>query len=183
MREYEYTIRLRLATHMAIFMLLNGRIMHDERSIRNYNRILSTYIDDLIAYKRPERNIKDLESIIFYTSFLVGERAQSEVYIRFLISVEDTGVRKEIEKINKKYFSEDLSRKFMVSLAESGIEQATTNVRAEEFEFMPEDKKAIEILNWLYEQKDHRNALYYTNEFARKLLIQFRIKGVTQLLR
>lgn len=49
--------------------------MHDERSIRNYNRILSTYIDDQIAQKRPERNIKDLESIIFYTSFLVGERA------------------------------------------------------------------------------------------------------------
>lgn len=71
----------------------------------------------------------------------------------------------------------------MVSLAESGIEQATTNERTEESEFLPEDKKAIEILNWLYDQKDHRNALYYTNEFARKLLMQERIKGVILLLR
>jgi hypothetical protein len=71
--------------------------------------------------------MKDLESIIFYTSFLIGERAQTQVYIRFLISVEDTSIRKEIETINKKYFSEELSRNFMVSLAESGIEQAITN--------------------------------------------------------
>ena len=71
--------------------------------------------------------MKDLESIIFYTSFLIGERAQTQVYIRFLISVEDTSIRKDIETINKKYFSEELSRNFMVSLAESGIEQAITN--------------------------------------------------------
>jgi len=47
---------------------------------------------------------------------------------------------------------------------------------------MPEDNKAIEILNWLYDQSDHRNALYYTNEFARKLLAQGRIKDVISLL-
>ena len=47
---------------------------------------------------------------------------------------------------------------------------------------MPEDNKAIEILNWLYDQSDHRNALYYTNEFARKLLVQGRIKDVISLL-
>jgi hypothetical protein len=47
---------------------------------------------------------------------------------------------------------------------------------------MPEDNKAIEILNWLYDQRDHRNALYYTNEFARRLLVQGRIKDVSNLL-
>jgi hypothetical protein len=49
MREHEYTIRLRLAAHLAIIMLLNGRILDDERSIMNFNQILSTYIEDLIA--------------------------------------------------------------------------------------------------------------------------------------
>jgi hypothetical protein len=39
--------------------------------------------------------------------------------------VEDSGIRKEIEKINKRYFSDELSTRFMVSLAESGIQQAT----------------------------------------------------------
>ena len=40
MREHEYTIKLRLAAHLAIVMLLNGRILHDERSIMNFNQIL-----------------------------------------------------------------------------------------------------------------------------------------------
>jgi hypothetical protein len=69
-----------------------------------------------------------------------------------LISVEDTSIRKEIEKINKKYFSDELSRNFMVSLAESGIEQAITNERTEQqSNLLPDDNKAIEILNWLYD--------------------------------
>ncbi len=90
---------------------------------------------------------------------MIGEKAQAEVYIRFLISVEDTSVRKEIERINKKYFSDELSRRFMVSLAKNGIEQATANAMDTSItevtsDFMPEDKKAIEILNWLYDQKD-----------------------------
>ena len=75
MSEQEYSMRLRLSAHVSICLLLNGRILHNERSIMNYNQILSTYIDDLILMKRPEQNIKDLESIIFYISFLVGERA------------------------------------------------------------------------------------------------------------
>jgi len=49
MREHEYTIRLRLSAHLAIIMLLNGRILDDERSIMNFNQILGTYIEDLIA--------------------------------------------------------------------------------------------------------------------------------------
>lgn len=39
----------------------------------------------------------------------------------------------------------------------------------------PEDLKAIEIIKWLYDQRDIRNATYYTNEFARKLLLQDRL--------
>jgi len=90
---------------------------------------------------------------------MIGEKAQAEVYIRFLISVEDTSVRKEVERINKIYFSDELSRRFMVSLAKNGIEQATANamdapITEVTSDFMPEDKKAIEILNWLYDQKD-----------------------------
>ena len=137
--------------------------------------------------KRPEQNIKDLESIIFYISFLIGEKVQSEVYIRFLISVEDSGIRKEIEKINKKYFSDELSTRFMVSLAENGIQQAITQrdeaTEEDQLIMNPDDKKAIEILKWLYDQKDIRNALYYTNEFARRLLLQERIKGVMTLMK
>jgi hypothetical protein len=49
MREHEYSIRLRLAAHLAIIMLLNGRILDNERSIMNFNQILSNYIDELIA--------------------------------------------------------------------------------------------------------------------------------------
>jgi hypothetical protein len=60
---------------LAIIMLLNGRILDNERSIMNFNQILSNYIDELIAQKNPQRNLKELESIIFYTSYLIGERA------------------------------------------------------------------------------------------------------------
>ena len=111
------------------------------------------------------------------------------MYIRFLISVEDSGIRKEIEKINKRYFSDELSTRFMVSLAESGIQQATggSAVPAADDDQQlitgPEDKKAIEILKWMVDQRDIRNALYYTNEFARRLMLQERIKGVMSLMR
>jgi Nuclear pore protein 84 / 107 len=98
--------------------------------------------------------------------------------------VEDTHIRKEIEKINKRYFSEELARKFMVALAENGINQAAT--LAEEQEFLdtmtPDDQKALEIIQWLYEQQDLRNAFYYTNEFSRKLLLQDRYRGVQHIM-
>ena len=75
----------------------------------------------------------------------------------------------------------------MVSLAENGIQQAITQrdeaTEEDQLIMNPDDKKAIEILKWLYDQKDIRNALYYTNEFARRLLLQERIKGVMTLMK
>jgi hypothetical protein len=35
----------------------------------------------------------------------------------------------------------------------------------------------------MVDQRDIRNALYYTNEFARRLMLQERIKGVMSLMR
>lgn len=75
MRKLEYSIILRLSAHVAIVMMLNGRILSGERALYNYNSILNAYIEELITLKDAERNPRAVESIIFYISFLIGDQA------------------------------------------------------------------------------------------------------------
>lgn len=77
MRNLEYSIILRLSAHIAILMMLNGRILFDDRAIFNYNSILTAYIEELIVLKEAERNPKAVDSIIFYISFLIGDQNQT----------------------------------------------------------------------------------------------------------
>jgi len=39
-----------------------------------------------------------------------------------------------------------------------------------------EDYKAIEVLKWLFRQKDFANAFAYTNELARKFLLEDKVE-------
>jgi hypothetical protein len=73
MRNLEYSIILRLSAHIAIMMMLNGRIVKDDRAISNYNLILTAYIDELIVLKNAEKNLRSVDSIIFYISYLIGD--------------------------------------------------------------------------------------------------------------
>ena len=59
--------------------------------------------------------------MIFYIGFLIGEPAQIEAYVRYLLIIDDSTCLKTIYNANPTYFNEDLCRKFNIALAESGI--------------------------------------------------------------
>lgn len=40
-----------------------------------------------------------------------------------------------------------------------------------------EELRSMEVLRWFYKQKDYINAIYYTNELARKFLLKGEIKA------
>jgi hypothetical protein len=74
MRNLEYSIVLRLSAHIAIVLMLNGRIVNGERSMSNYNSILTAYLEELIVLKEADKNPRGVESVVFYISFLLGEQ-------------------------------------------------------------------------------------------------------------
>jgi hypothetical protein len=117
----EYQVIIRVAAHVAMSLLMNGRLLGDERSIRNYNTLIEAYIEYLIGVKNASSNPLSIEQVIFYIGFLVGVEKQSEVYVRFLITISDSTCQNRVKDLNQEYFSEALCRKFMVALAENGI--------------------------------------------------------------
>lgn len=67
----KYTIILRVFTHLAMMLLVTGRV--SDIGISSYNSILSEYIDYLVKTQQAYLNSKAVESIIFYISFLISD--------------------------------------------------------------------------------------------------------------
>lgn len=176
----EHAINLRLSAHIAIAFLVNGRLSDSPRTQNNYNAILSTYLD-FLTFPRPglQDQQRPLKQSILYLSFLIGAERQTDTYVRFLLTVNDTVALKEINETTKQYFDDELCLRFMQALAENGIEQAAFVSDASEK--TPEDIKAEGIIKWLFQQQDFRNACYYFNELARRYLEQGRLKMVRDL--
>ena len=96
----EHAIQLRLAAHVAITLLMNGRLSIDSWNpsvsgsldsvwtVRNYNFIVQTYFDYL-TYPRDliERPLKQA---ILYIGFILGPDQQKQAYVNFLLTVSDT---------------------------------------------------------------------------------------------
>lgn len=110
-----------------MLLLVTGRI--SDHNIQSYNEILSEYIDLLVNTKQADKDPKSVDQVIFYISFLIGEDFQSASYVKYLLNVEDSTVLQRIQQVNSDYFSQTLTHKFNVALAESGIYRSTEGRR------------------------------------------------------
>ena len=99
-QNIEHAIQLRLAAHLAISLLMNGRLSIDSWSpsesgsldsvwtVRNYNFVVQTYFDYL-CYPRDSIE-RPLKQAILYIGFLLGPDQQTQAYANFLLTVSDT---------------------------------------------------------------------------------------------
>ena len=60
MSRFEDLIKLRLSAHIAMFILMNGRINNNDRSKLMYNRILTKFIEYMAILNIQEVPISDL---------------------------------------------------------------------------------------------------------------------------
>ena len=115
--------------------MLNGRLSFDffnisdpdslenQRSVKNYNFLVQTYLDYLISPKDAGFSVENrpLKQAILYVSFLLGPRRQTEAYVNFLLTVSDTRALKMLADTTKLYFDDVLCLTFMRALANKGI--------------------------------------------------------------
>jgi hypothetical protein len=131
-QNIEHAIQLRLAAHVAISLLMNGRLSIDtwkplesgslDRvwAVRNYNFIVQTYFDYL-CYPRDSIE-RPLKQAILYIGFLLGPDQQRQAYVNFLLTVSDTKDLNTLGLTTRLYFDDELCLLFMQALAEQGID-------------------------------------------------------------
>lgn len=164
-----------------------------QSSYATYNRVLERYIQQISQDGNVTQNI---ESIPFYISCLIGEAAIKQAYIPVLRKIKDSAHQNKLLAENKKYFSRELVEKILATLMTTDIywnfEHQKSNFLQSEVdkqgliqfaeETSPEDKQAIENIQWLLREKNFKDALRYQNELACKLLVSGKIKALRFLM-
>ncbi|CDW88777.1 UNKNOWN [Stylonychia lemnae] len=197
LNQQEQLIQLRFSTHFAMILMLTGRITADPNRVDQYNDLILTYTQHI-------RQLTDYESrfeqMMLYISFMIGTENQAELYHTCFGKIQDTNLKKQILQKTYEHFSKDLSEKFLRYVAEkniyeekykergnflsSNIEEVRENVKRCPTLALEDkdDYERTKMVNWLFQEEDYKNAYYFSNELARKYLIEGRCDLAKKIL-
>eukprot|EP00347_Sterkiella_histriomuscorum_P017932 403347430 len=195
LQDLEQQIKQRFITHLTIMLAVTGRLTRQENRVAQYNKIVGSYI----RYLRELTDFENrFECLIFYISFLLGPEAQNELYFECFKYVQDTNHKKQLHYLNDQYFDQDLSQRFLKYIAEGLIyendyqkrenflssenENVRENIQMQVLNFDQQDQGKADVINWLFQEEDFKNAFYYQNELARKLLVDGRVDQAKSVL-
>jgi hypothetical protein len=114
-RQLKRSVILRVCAHVAILFMVTGRV--NESNIPSYNYILSSFITHFIETKQADKQMECAERVLFYISYLIGEDAQTQAYVAYVLNVEDSNVLRAIQEANNYFFQDALATKFNIALA------------------------------------------------------------------
>lgn len=71
----ELSIFLRLGAHIAMLLLVSGRINDSIQAKKSYNDIMKAFLNEFIKLKQGDKDPRNMEPVLFYISFMIGEEA------------------------------------------------------------------------------------------------------------
>ena len=91
-----------------------GRL--SQHCVDQYNEIIKKYIRHLIKVKDATTQSNSIEYVLLYISYLIGDKAQKEAYVNYLLNIGDSQVLARLKDEIKKFFTDELCEQLNIAI-------------------------------------------------------------------